>query len=274
LGFSLPQHRAGISVSKIRGQAPDNLPSYRDKLSTPVRGQWAGPFGTSAVQLVSASGVPDFAATPLFTASLTQSLAELEDLANLNEDPGIGWDPQHVGYYNSWIDEGKVPHIDMMGLVSAQRVLTRAVLRGIINTVRNTALDFALELQTTDPKAGTQNGPTIAEPSIASTVFNITNNIYGDGTTIAHGDGTSVAVTVQKNDVESLIAAARGLGLSEEGIVELRQAAEAPEADRPNRFKALLTRVGAGALSLTSNISAEVAASQVDQLIQQFLGQA
>lgn len=75
------------------------------------------------------------------------------------------------------------------------------------------------------------------------------------------------------NDADSLLAAARELGLAEEVVAELRAAAEAPEAERPSRLKAVAQRVGAGALAFTNSVTAEVAGSQLDMLVQQFLGQ-
>ncbi|GAA3316119.1 AbiTii domain-containing protein [Arthrobacter ramosus] len=263
----------GWVKGELNGYLLGPLPAYRAKLGTPVMGLWTGPFGTSATQPVSSSGVPTEAADPLFTTNLHQSLAELEDLAGLPSDPGVSWDPQHVAMYNVWIEEGKVPHIEMMGLLSAQRVVTRAALRGVINTVRNTALDFALNLQTTDPAAGTLDGPTVAEPQIAQSIYLVTNHIYGDGATVAHGDNTTQTTHLNKGDIDGFIRAVRALGVGDAIITELQGAAGAEEAERPSKLKAVMDRIRSGALALGTKVSAEVATSQIDQLIQHFLGQ-
>jgi hypothetical protein len=108
---------------------------------------------------------------------------------------------------------------------------------------------------------------------MATTVNDFTMNIYGHGANFAFGDNATLKSKVTVNDVESLLAAARELGLADDGIAELRKAAGAPEAERSSRLEAVAKRVGAGALLLTNAVAAEVAGSQLDLLIQQFLGQ-
>jgi hypothetical protein len=250
----------------------ESLPKYRSHLVTPVMGTWAGMFGSSATQLLSGAGLPSDAEEVLFHTSLFQPIAELEDLAELPKDPSHSWDPWQVNQYTEWNSEGKGVWMQGMNLISAHRVVTRSLLRGVIDTVRTTALELALNLQTTDVNAGTLNGPTVEEMPIANTVNNFTTHVYGHGANVALGDNAKQRSTVVVNDVESLLSAAREVGLTEDGIVELRSAAEASEEDRPGRLKAVANRIGSGALTLTTAVAAEVAASQIEQLIQQFLG--
>jgi hypothetical protein len=251
---------------------PNVLPIYRGKLRTPVIGQWTGYFGSSAKQMLSAVGLPA-EADALFHTNMHQPIAELEGLAALPEDPSHSWDPWQVGQYNQWNAEGKGAWMENMKLLSAHRVVTRASIRGVIDTVRNTALDFALNLHTTDASAGTPNGPTVADMPIASTVNHFTTNVYGQGANLAFGDNARQRSKVVANDVESLLASVRKIGLAENGLAELQAAAESSADERPARLNAVAKRVRSGALMLTTAISAEVAATQVDQLIQQFLGQ-
>ena len=251
----------------------DSLPRYRAGLTVPVVGKWAGYFGTSMDQFLSSVGLPKDAEAVLFHASLTQPIAELEDLAALSEDPSQLWDAWQVGQYTRWNAEGKGVWMEDMNLISARRVVTRASIRGVIDTIRNTALDLALSLHTTDINAGTLNGPTMADSPIASTVNHFTTNVYGHGANIAFGDNATQRSKVVANDVESLVTAARAAGLSEEGLTELRAAAEASGEERSSKFKSLLLKMKTGVLLMGAEVTSEVAASQIDQLIKLFLGQ-
>ena len=251
----------------------ESLPKYRHNSITPVMGTWTGWGGSSSTQLLSPLGLPEDAAEVLFHVSFFQPISELEDLTKLSEDPSQSWDPWQVIQYNKWNHEGKGVWVENMQLLNARRVVSRASIRGVIDTIRNTALDLALNLHTTDENAGTINGPTVADAPIATTVNNFTTNVWGHGTNVAFGDNAELRSKVVVNDVESLLSTARELGLAEDGITELREAAEAPESERPSRLKAVAKRVGTGALSLTNAVAAEVVGSQLDLLIQQFLGQ-
>lgn len=250
----------------------ESLPNYRHDLLTPVMGTWTGYFGTSATQLVSSLGLPE-EADMLFKVSFFQPISELEELVLLPKDPAQAWDPWQVAQFNKWNQEGKGVWMENMSLLNAHRVVTRASIRGVIDTIRNTALDLALNLHTTDEHAGTLHGPTIADAPIATTINNFTTHVYGHGANVAFGDNATLRSRVVVNDVESLLTAARDLGLTDEGIAELRAAAEAPEPTRPSLLKEVAKRVGSGALVLTNAVAAEVAGSQLDMLVQQFLGQ-
>jgi len=255
-------------------QTVESLPKYRHNSITPVMGTWTGWGGNSSTQLLSSRGLPEDAAEVLFHVSFFQPISELEDLTTLPEDPSQSWDPWQVVQYNKWNREGKGVWMENMQLLNARRVVSRASIRGVIDTIRNTALDLALNLHTTDENAGTLNGPTVADAPIATTVNNFVTNVWGHGTNLAFGDNANLRSKVVVSDVESLLSAARELGLTEDGIADLREAAEAPVPERQRKLKAVARRVGAGALSLTGTVAAEVAGGQLDLLIQQFLGQA
>ena len=187
-----------------------SLPTYRAGLLTPVMGTWTGYFGSSATQLLSANGLPDDAEAVLLHTSMAQPIAELEELAALPGDPAHAWDPSEVAMYGLWNKQGKGVWMENMNLLNAHRVVTRASIKGVIDTVRSTALELALDLQTVDADAGSLNGPTVADAPIASTVNHFTTNIYGHGANVAFGDNATQRSKVTVNDVDSLVAAARG----------------------------------------------------------------
>lgn len=248
------------------------LPNYRKVLTTPVLGNWSGPFGSSASLSVSPAGVPDEHRERLFSTDLNQPIVELEQLAASEQDPGVGWDPYFVGLYNEWISEGRVPHIESMGLISARQILTRGTIRGVIETSRNTALEFALDLQESAPSAGEAGGPKIQDPSVASTVYNVTNNIFGDGVSVAHGADTTQQSFVAKGDLEGLLRLAREAGLEDADAQTDLAAAVTADADREDRIERFLARVRQGSFVLGAGVASDLLANQIGEFITDYLG--
>ncbi|CAN5262063.1 hypothetical protein BH09ACT3_BH09ACT3_08620 [soil metagenome] len=254
----------------------DDLPPYRADLTTNVLGTWAGPFNARLQGVLSAGSIPEQAAKVLFRVNMSQSVSELEELISASDgkrEMGIPWDPEHVGMYNQWIDEGKVPYIEMMGVQSANRVITRGMMRSIIDSARNTALGFALDLQAAAPDAGTAGGPTMAEAPVAHVVNNYyETHITGDGNQVAQGKDIRQRAKVVKNDLESLLAAVRQLGLESAGTDELARVVLADDAKRPHKVQKFLAAVRAGAFAIGTGMTADVAANQISDLIAAYLG--
>lgn len=258
---------------ELVGYGPDDpLPDYRSSLWTPVKGFWTGPFQSTARQPVSAGSIPEDMRDALFKADLRQSLAEIEQLASGDDDPGISWEGQAIVAFNHWIQEGLTTGIDNMVLFSATQTLTRGTLLGVIDTVKTTAMEFALALQTANPDAGTVNGPTIADEPVASAVTHIENHIYGDHAQVAQGAAVTQHMTVARGDLMSLLTAAGEVGLDDEGKRELAAAVTVDEAERPSRVKRFLGKVGEGAFLVGTGVAAEVAATQLSDLITTYLG--
>lgn len=267
------EHLTAWVKNELNGyEGTSGLPQYRKGLSTPVQGSWSGPFGSSANVGVSPAGVPEENIDRLFFANLTQPIVELEELASSDNDPCIMWDPHYVALYNEWISEGRVPHIESMGLYSARQVVPRAAILGAIGTSRNTALDFALELQASAPSAGESGGPTIRDPEVERTVYHVTNNIFGDGASVAHGEGTMQTVFVAKGDLEGLLRLVREAGLEDLGAqVELASAVTASE-DRENRISRFLDRVREGSFLLGAGVASDLLATQIGEMIGEYMG--
>lgn len=248
------------------------LPKYRKEISTPVQGSWSGPFGSSARLSVSPAGVPEEHVARLFSTNLTQPVVELEQLAAGDGDPGISWDPHYVAIYNEWVSEGRVPRMEAMGLISARQILPRGAILGIIGTSRNTALEFALDLQENAPDAGEAGGPTIQDPPVARTVYNVTNNIFGDGVAVAHGPGTMQSTVVAKGDLEGLLRLAREAGLEDAAAQAALASAVTADDDRDDRVSRFLDRVRDGSFVLGAGVASDLLANQIGELITEYLG--
>ncbi|MET4099837.1 hypothetical protein ABIB37_002074 [Agrococcus sp. UYP10] len=253
---------------------PEDLPPYR-RVTVNVMGTWAGPMQSRLRQPLSPGQMPEDAASVLFSVSLGASLAEMEELASdaSEQELGVPWDTTHVIAYNQWVEEGVVPFIEHYGLFSANRIVTRGVLRGVIDAARNTALGFALDLQATAPEAGTSGGPTMAEAPVAQVVNNYySTHIDGDGNQVAQGENIRQRSKVVKGDLSALLKAAEEVGLDAEGNAELARVVLADATERPSKIRSFLSRVREGAFQIGTGVTAEVAATQLSELIAAFQG--
>lgn len=236
-------------------------------------GEWSGYIGRQMSAVVDQGRIPDEAAS-LFAVSLTQSVSELEQLAALDNDPSVPWEPTHVAIYGTWLHEGLAAHIAGYNLVSARKIVTIGTIRGVLNAVRNHALELALELQLASPDAGSSGGPTVALAPIAESVVSITNHIYGDGAQVASGHQVhqETHMTVMSGDLEGLLRCARELGLDEEGKMELATAVLADEHERPGRIQRFMAKIGEGTFIIGAGTAVDVIGAQISRLIGMYLG--
>lgn len=255
---------------------PGALPDYRSDITPPVRGHFEGPFGTSARGvLLSSAGTSDSFTNTWFKIDLFQPVSELERLANTTgeSEPEFAWSPEAAGLYRKWGAEGRVMRMEMMQLFSAAIVIPRTLLYGIVEKVRNRALDFALEMQAASPDAGSQNGPTVGDPDISSAVANTTINIYGHGTNVATGTNIRQKTKVTVGDASALRGSAQGYGLEEAAASEFVAIVNEEQGTAGPRFTAFVSKVRNGAISLSGNVAANVAASGLIEIANQYLGQ-
>ncbi|MCZ0709686.1 hypothetical protein OYT00_06735 [Microbacterium paraoxydans] len=252
--------------SELGGYEEDaELPSYRI-MNTSVMGVFTGPMQSTIRQLltVPAPGMED-----LWIAEFRVPLTELQALSELQKDPQREWPSMAVQAYEA----SGVFSIGFHGLFSAHNIITRQSLRGLIDIVRSKAMEFALELQTDYPEAGTPGGPTVAtEPGLSTTVFHVTNNIYGDGTNIATGSDIKQRSRVQKGDLDALQREAESSGLSAEDATKFVAAVTSEKSLEGTRTKRFIDNVRSGAIALSGGIASDVAASGLIEIASSFLG--
>jgi hypothetical protein len=241
----------------------DELPSYRTQ-TTNVMGLFTGPMQSRIRQQLPSH--PEFSS--LFNVDMRQPLLEVQSFADGTEDPSREWPASAVQRYETM----GIYTIQFYGLFSAANVITRQSLRGIIDTVRSKAMEFALELQMRFPDAGTVGGPTVLSNSaVAQTVFNITNNITGDGASIAAGSG----IRQQSNfrgDTSEFKKRAELLGLSPEDADAFVQAVSAERDLDGSAVRSFLGRIRTGAIHLAKSVSYDVVAGALIDLAKTYLG--
>lgn len=252
--------------------APDALPSYRKGLEVPVSGEWSGRFGTKWSP-VSPGLIPSPEREYMFTTHVAQSVDELEQLAGLDDDPGAFWDARLVVKYNEYVTQRIASGFAYETLIGARKITTRGALRGILGTVRTTALDFAVGLQMANPDAGSLNGPTVTEKGIASTIFHVTNNLYGAGTNVAQGSGITQSSTLTAGEIIGLLRAAQSAGLTDAAAArDLAAAATADESERQSMFDRVIEKVKAGTYTVATGVTTSTAAGVVEEAIKAYLG--
>lgn len=240
----------------------DKLPTYRTMV-TVVTGLFTGPVQSRITQALPPH--PEFADD--FTVRMKQPLVELETFADADEDARVEWPAWRVKAYESTGVFG----IEFFGLFSVWNVISRPSLRGVIDTVRNKAMEFALDLQADYPEAGTTGGPTVeTDTGLATTVYNVTNNIYGSGTNIATGRDIKQKNRIQGNR-EKFVREMLKLGLSAEASGEYATAVDegGVEGDMARSF---IERVKSGAVTFTGNVSASVVGGALIELGKLYVG--
>ncbi|OIQ94679.1 hypothetical protein GALL_233370 [mine drainage metagenome] len=245
------------------------LPAYRGTRQLPVRGTWSGPMGSQLQGQVSHVGLSEEFVTGLFFAAIRQPISELEMLASGSTDPGIAWDPWAVHHYDQ-VERGI--GFEYMTLVEAHVVVPRSMLAGVLDGIRNQVLELALALEAASPDAGEPQGPTIADPAVQGVAHQFVVNVFGDGTNIALGSGSSATSTVIKGDLASLIAAARSVGLDQEAAQEFATAVETDGREDGPTTTGFLQRVKTGAVSVAGGVASNIVASLLLQAAMLYLG--
>lgn len=249
------------------------LPSYRGPLDAGARGRYSGPAGSSASNSLSSNNVPEWFSSQFFTVSLRQPLAELEEAAEADDDPVIPWPGEAIVQWNRWETDGTVPRIQFMNVLFASTVVSRMMVRGVIDRIRNDALSLALDLQRDFPDAGEVGGPTVKDSGIQQIIHSVTNNIYGDGANLAVGPGSTQLTVIAKGDLVALLQAVRELGVEGDALSELASimtADDEPEV-KGSKARAFAERVRTGSIVLATEVAAAVAADGIIELTAQFL---
>lgn len=254
--------------SELSGYSADaDVPPYR-KTTTPVVGTFSGPMRSFIPMTLSSAGLPPEVEN-WFSLELRQPLEELSSLAELDEDPGRPWPPYVVGAY----EETGVYRLEFHDLFTAKNILTRQYLRGIIDSVRNKAMEFGLELQSAFPAAGSVGGPTLkTEPQLVPVVYNITNNITGHGTNIAAGSNVRQKSSVKAGDLSSLRQAAEDLGLTSEEAQAFADAVQDDQGVEGDRVSGFLDNIRNGAITVAGSMASDAAASSLMELAKAYLG--
>lgn len=206
---------------ELNGYNGSELPEYRR-----VPADSLGTFTNGHMKLSNAPittyGISKEIADWMKEATFGQGVGELESLVDGNGNwISSPWPSNLLPLLNGRVFEG-------CQCLQAERRISVSSVRGILDTVRNKVLSFALEIETEAPDAG--SSPTRPEsPPVplekVSQVFN--TYITGSGNNVAaasHAFTQSQSHGIGANDWESLRNWVQSIGATEADIKELKEA--------------------------------------------------
>ncbi|MCM3522217.1 MULTISPECIES: hypothetical protein [unclassified Curtobacterium] len=249
--------------------AVDDLPTYRAARDMIVQGVFTGPMRSSLTHDLPRPHVDAETWKPWFQSAFVQPVAELEAFADADGDSSFEWPTAIVRRYES---TGTF-RFEYHSLYSVHQVLTTQMLRGLVDSIRTAALDFAIELQLANPDAGSVGGPTIeTDPKVASVVYNVTNNVTGHGTNIAAGSSMTQTSTVNAGDRDGLREELTKVGLDEASAEEFANALDTDRSVEGPQVKSFLGRVKSGAVKVSTDVGVKVVTGQLAALAMEYLG--
>jgi hypothetical protein len=192
-----------------------------------VVGDFSGPFGSSMRNAMIPEGnVPEKWRETLFMHNVFESVAELEAILARRDDGLLyPWPADVTAAFAECLYEGTAA-------MRISKSLAPSAMAGVLDTIRNRLLAFALDIERLDPHAGevAPGEPPPVPPATVSQVFNTT--IHGGQVSLAaagRGDVTqSVSQTSgEPRSIADVTAKPREWGLPEDSIRELEEALSA-----------------------------------------------
>ncbi len=245
-----------------------DIPDYRI-VKAGARGTFTGAFGSGVKNQPLPSTILDEEVRHWATeARIGSGMAEIET----NAAGGGGrrpWPADMVMFYQR-------SFIEHMALAEGWQDLPGSVFDGIIGTVRNRALRFALELRT---ELGRADDDLSAIP-LAKIDQNVTNFIYGGNVVIggtSHRFSQAGNQTVNTGDQVGLITALGSLGFTSADVSELLEAMKQDkvETTKPGigrRAAAWLGKIGTAIGKAGLSVGSDVAKLEAGKLITGYLG--
>jgi len=165
-----------------------------------------------------------------------------------------------------------------MVLIQGWGSLSRSEVVGILSTVRNRILSFALEIEASNPDAGEAAvGSTPVPKEMVSQIFN--NYVFGNVGNVAAGHGIqqTATVNVQRMDFRSLAEFLRNHHVNDDDIEALKHAVEsdpAPSTGQPfgKKVSAWLSTMVRKSAEGTLKIATNVAANLLSTAIKTYYG--
>lgn len=270
--------------NELRGYSDDaELPEYRGPFQTQVLSDWSGPFNSTIRNApLPPSAFPQaLRDVGAFEVEFRESVSELERLARVDGPLSYHWGTDVVAHLNSLMQRGKLPELQTMapmhGMVRAHRVVSPALITAVLDQVRTRVLGLALDIEKIAPEAG-EPGIDLGDQRAMQSIVN--TYIYGDGNTVAvDSPGTIQVGNVAAGDLDGLLAAARELGLPEDGLNELREALEGDAADddeqgvRPGtRVTQFMGKLAMGGLAAAGEAGTKEGVNILGGLIRNYIG--
>lgn len=264
--------------NELNGYPADaTVPQYRGPFPVQVLSEWSGPGAIVRNVPLPSSALPEeLNGVGAFEVTFRESVSELERLAQADQPLTALWGANAVAILNRAMDRGTIERpVPMHGLVSARRLISPALIRSVLDSVRTRVLNVALELEEVLPTGGGESGGTNQNPGTVNNI--VTNNIFGHGNTVAAASPGAIqfgSANVNVNDLDSLLAAVSALGFVHEDVAELKQAIEGdagddetPKGKPGSRVTSFLGKLAIGALKTAGQEGFKEIAQTANQLV-------
>lgn len=248
------------------------LPSYR-KTEGSCFGHFSGPFGSGLRNApIPDACIPKEFREQLTTVELRQGVASLQQLVDGATDGNLHlpWPANAALLFGTKIYQNQ-------NLMQAWIAVSPSFITGVLSTIRNRVLNFALEIEAQNPEAGEAPAGSLPIPKEnVSQIFN--NYIYGNVGNVASGQSISQSATtiVAQGDVSALMKQLKDRGINESDLSELQTALQSEPKPTENvvgpRVAGWMGKMVAKAADGTWKIGTTVAANLLTTLIKSYYG--
>jgi hypothetical protein len=243
------------------------LPDYR-KFHCQCFGHFSGGFGSGLRNApIPESCIPKDLRDNLTHVRMHDGVAALKDIADGCKDGALRsqWPADANPLFGHQIYEHMV-------LGQGWMLVPKSALVGILSTVRNRILNFALEIEASNPSAGEATPESTPVPKeTVSQIFH--THIYGSVGNVASGQGITQTATVniQQGDFCSLAAFLRKQRVDDDDVRDLQAAVESEPTPSNNNFgKKVSTWIGKmvqksaeGSWKVTTTVASNVLTSAI-----------
>jgi hypothetical protein len=268
--------RAWVAKELNGYESLEEIPAYRVTAAS-ATGHLAGPWNSGYQNItIPPSVLPKWGRRFGEEVRFAQPIATLEDLGKGEGVVSCRWPGDLLAYMQT--PKGN-KFADGMVLYAAWQTVAKATVIGIVDTVRNRVLEFALRLEKEAPAAGEPGEPGSAVPTatvthLYQTIINAP--VMGNVATGKSVVQTAGSINVAAGDLQALRRALNDFGIPDKDVKDLESAIEhdppAPTLEGKPKTTAWLAtiagRVFSGALKLSKDITVDLLA----QVVGQYLG--
>jgi hypothetical protein len=198
------------------------IPDYRVGLPTLLCGDFQNLAWRVSHQVLPIDGLPADIQERVGSQDLREGVAELEHIQRTAEGGAI----RLYLSPNLWAGLAGIVGVQGYAPTNMWRELSASQIEGLLDQVRNRALNLALEIERLDPRAGGSAGGSGAVSADRVTqVFNAV--IMGENVQYAPASANAYQTIVKQGDLDSLNARLRELGIDEADLDELAHAIDA-----------------------------------------------
>lgn len=258
---------------ELGGYSEDEvLPDYRI-VPAEARGNFYSSFRELKNGLIPSQCLPEkyrYLATTVYLRGPISSIAHLAK-ASATDTPVVNWPADVVAVFSTGIYQD-------MACLNAWQVISPATIVGILDTVRNRVLSFALEIETIAPNAGEVAEVSPATKKAVSQVFEtIVHGNVGNITSGSHDFEQHNVMVVGKNDLASLRKTLADAGVAPTDIDDLEEALKDDAGDGDNKGIGKRAAMWIGSMIRKASegvgkVALDVAPVLLAKVISQYLG--